>query len=52
MSNAPTVGYMLTNAVRVKFVMTKDELRDILDSKLDPLIKIVEDHETILRGSV
>ena len=30
--------------------MTKDEIREILDAKLDPIIKIVEDHETILRG--
>ena len=37
------------NVVRVRLV-TKNELRDILDAKLDPIIKIVEDHETILRG--
>lgn len=30
--------------------MDKDELKEILDAKLDPIIKIVEDHETILRG--
>ena len=30
--------------------MNKDELKEILDAKLDPIIKIVEDHETILRG--
>ena len=29
--------------------MTKDEIREILDAKLDPIIKIVEDHETILK---
>jgi hypothetical protein len=30
--------------------MTKEEFKDILDVKLDPIIKILEDYETILRG--
>tara|TARA_B100000686_G_C16563599_1_gene849112 strand:+ start:132 stop:347 length:216 start_codon:yes stop_codon:yes gene_type:complete len=30
--------------------LTKDDLNEILDAKLDPLIRIIEDHETILRG--
>jgi|SaaInlV_100m_DNA_2_1039680.scaffolds.fasta_scaffold271637_1 hypothetical protein len=37
------------NVAKVKPV-SKDELKEILDAKLDPIIKIVEDHETILRG--
>lgn len=30
--------------------MTPKEFNDILDTKLAPIIKIVEDHENILRG--
>jgi hypothetical protein len=30
--------------------MKRLKLREIIDAKLDPIIKIVEDHETILRG--